>query len=149
MKSEKTCPTCGKVFMSHGNRKFCSDFCYKESLRKKKKTMKSERKNNFFNIKNPIGTIQNIEIRYTVHIEHNEPMYLEGSYTKRNPQFELIHDELLWFNQGLKVGNLDLKIIKERNCKVSDILLFNGYELEDPKQFDRDFKKAMKVLGLC
>ena len=71
-------------------------------------------------------------------------MYFKGS-SKKNPNYKTVHDETLWFVQGLKQGNLDLKIIKERGFKVSDILLHNGYEVRDPSEFDRAFKQVIET----
>jgi len=77
-----------------------------------------------------LGTIQNIIVNYTVHVEANE------------------NDELIWFVQNCarihKVGCLNLEIIKKRNFKVSDILLFNGYEIEDCEKIDKIFRECIK-----
>lgn len=142
-KSKKICRFCKREFEGIKRQKFCSKKC--SSLfhkRKKKSNYKSLTK-----IKNPLGVIQGIEIRYTRHVGHEGKMYLEeGILSKRNPSFKTLTDELIWFNQ---IRNINIETLQKRNFKVSDILLFNDYEVENPKQFDIDFKKALKELGLC
>lgn len=140
--SPRTCPICKRIFIpKRANHKYCCPKCSSRAyyLRrvelKKPKIEKAEpkpqppkNKPNHFQIKNPIATIQGIEVRYTTHINNDK----EGN------------DELIWFLQELKNRNLDLEIVKERG-KVSDILLFNGYEVKDARAFDKAFKQVMKM----
>lgn len=121
----KVCPTCGTEFLpNRPNRKFCSFTCQRKSFY-----------HPLTKIKNPIGVIEGIIISFTVHVEGND----KGKHTR---------DKILWFVvQGNgKIGNVDLKVLRERNFRVSDILLHNGYVIQDPKAFDREFKKLIKIL---
>lgn len=121
---QKICPTCGSDFLANKSRKqiYCSMSCLKKSYYKPSTK-----------IQNPIATIQEVTIRYTVHTQGN---------------FEnTTRDELLWFVQGNgKMGNLKLNELKKRKFKVSDILLHNGYKIENPSQFDKEFAILIKKL---
>jgi len=82
-------------------------------------------------VKNPLGIIQNVTINYTLHVE--------GKGNKKN-------DEVVWFIQNRRVGCLNLDLIKERNYEVSDVLLHNGYEIDNCSEFDENFQKIMMTL---
>ena len=152
----RICPICKKTFTpKRANQKYCCVNCSSKAyyqrkkqnpqIREKKPKPQPEKNPEHFKIRNPIAVIGNIEVRFTRTLRHNEPLYFKGA-SEKNPNYKVIHDESLWFIQNEKNRNLDLETVKKRNFKVSDVLLHNGYEVEDPDKFDKAFKKAIGEL---
>lgn len=147
VRKKKICQFCKREFEGIKRQLYCSKKCAYE-YRKREHAKKNKKPNtkSLTKIKNPLCEIQGIEIRYTRHIEHDEPMYEKGSYTKRNPNFRTYTDELIWFLSREHNRNLSLKTVKERIGDIARILIHNGYDVKDPRAFNRDFKRAMKDL---
>lgn len=132
-KTEIKCPVCGQTFLGRKNQVYCSKFCSQKAQYERHHKRKGTKEKPLFGIQNPLGVIENIKINYTKHTEGN------FNNTSR--------DELIWFVQGSgRMGNLTLRELKKRKFKVSDILLHNGYKIENPSQFDKEFKKLIKKL---
>lgn len=130
-KIQKICVVCGCTFLGHKGKIYCGTSCSQKAQYKRILKRKGMKKQPLFKRTNPIGVIENITISFTVHVE--------GNHKAR-------HDELVWFASKHKMGNLNLDILKNRMWKVSDILLHNGYVIQDPKAFDREFAILIKKL---
>ena len=52
--------------------------------------------------------------------------------------------EVIWFVQNRKVGCLNLNVIKNRKYKISDVLIHNGYKVQNSEEFDEAFRKIVK-----
>ena len=48
----------------------------------------------------------------------------------------------IWFYKE-RIGHISLKEIRRRDFKVSAILAENGYQIDDPEQFDIDLKELL------
>ncbi|MBZ9572112.1 hypothetical protein KJA15_02175 [Patescibacteria group bacterium] len=52
--------------------------------------------------------------------------------------------ETIWFIQELMIRSILVDKLKKINFKVSGVLVKEGYQIPDQKQFDHDFKNLLQ-----